>query len=379
MSYPIANIIPITVNISPSGLGTANFASALAVAPTAELPADFNPDTLRTYLSLKQVSEDFANTTETYAMASKWFGSTPAVYQLQVWGRNKADADIVTTLTKAFDKTWWYWTFVDKSTLADTAQVLTVAKFAEDNNVFFPNSQVGTSAEAIRAGTADNIAEQLTTLGYRKTYTVSHATDPYAAIALAKQFAAVNYAGTNTTITGEYKKSPGVAAEDLSGTAYTNMRKDTVRCVYYSTLDLQGSTDVGRWMNTYTHSAYGETIDDVVNLDAFVNSGRVAGYNAIAGTTTKLPQDPVGQAVILGAFRTTGAQFITNGYLGPRNYTNPDNGNTEYTTGFEMLTVANDILNLTAAQRDNHEAYPVNVRLFKAGSIWTVDLTVNVY
>ena len=83
--------------------------------------------------------------------------------------------------------------------------------------------------------------------------------------------------------------------------------------------------------------------------------------------------------MLLGKVRTTGAQFIANGYLGPRNYTNPDSGDTDYTTGFELLTTANDILNLTDAERAAHEAYPISVRLFKAGSIRIVDITMNVY
>lgn len=380
MAYPIENIIPVTVNISAAGLNTANFASAMLFAPSAELPTDFTADTTRSYSSLASLAADFASTTATYAAASRWFSSTPAVTSITVYGKNSADADVTTTLTKAWDSNWWYWTFFTADVLAVEADVLAIAAWQESVNIgFFANSQTGDSASAIRAATDGNICEQLTTLGYRHTFTASHATDPYAAFALCKQFAVVNWAGKNTAITGNFKKSPGIAAEDLSDTATTNMQKDTIKCAFYTVLSLDGSTDSGRWLNTWSHSANGETIADVNGIDAFVNYARVAMYNALAGATTKLPQTPVGQAVLLGAVRTTGAQFIANGFLGPRDYTSPDTGESTYTTGFELLTVATDILDLTDAERANHESYPISTRIFRAGEIWIADLTVNVY
>lgn len=378
MSYPISNIIPLTANISPQGLGTANFASAMIFAPATEMPSGAVSGTFRTYGSLPALAVDFKSTTETYLMGAKWLTGTPATNFVKVWFRATAD-DMVASLTAASKKTWWYWTFFDQKSLADNPQVQLAAAYCDANGQFFVNSQTGSSATSIRSNSASNVAKALTSLGYRRCFTVAHATDPYAGIALAKQFASVDYTGTKTVITGEYKKSPGVAAEDLDLTSMTNMKLDTNKCVFYSVVDQQGSTDVGRWLNTMSHSAYGEEIADVVSLDAFINAARVAGYNAIANAVTKLPQDPVGQATILGTFRATGAQFISNGFLGPRNYTSPDDGQIKYTAGFEMLTTANDILNLTDSQRSAHQAYPVNVRLFKAGSIWTVDLTVNVY
>lgn len=380
MPYPIENIIPITVNISPAGLNTANFASAMLFAKSSDLPTGFTADTVRTYYSLKSLVADFASTTETYKAASKWFSSTPAVTQLQVYGTNSTDADVTTTLTKAWNANWWYWTFFTADVLAVEASVLAIAAWQESNNIgMFPNSQTGDSATAIRTNADANIAQQLTTLGYRRTFTDSHATDPYAAFALVKHPASVNYSGTNSTIDCEYKKSPGVAAEDLTDTEYANMELETIKCGFYSTLATGGSTDSGRWLNTWSHSAYGETIDDIVDLDAFVNASRVALYDSVANAIGKLPQTPTGQAVLLGAVRKVGAQFIKNGYLGPRDYTNPDSGDTDYTEGFEVLTKATDILDLTDAQRAAHEAYPIAVRLFKADSIRIVDLTVNVY
>lgn len=284
----------------------------------------------------------------------------------------------VQSLTSAFDVTWFYWIFFTSSVLANSSEVLEIAEWAENNNIMFVNSQTGTSATEIRdpSDTSD-IASQLNTLGYRHVFTPTHATDAYSGNALSKHFAVVNYSADNSTITGEFKKSPGVGAEDLSDTAYSTMQSK--KTPFYTLLDLQGSTDAGRWLNTWTHSTYGEFIDDVVNLDAFVNALRVGLYNALANQTTKLAQTPKGQAVLIGAAKRVCEQYVRNNYLGPRNYIDPDSGLDAYTEGYEILTKPEDILDLSDADRAQRKSAPISIRIFKAGAIHVADITVDVY
>lgn len=378
MSYPVENIIPITVRISPAGLNTANFASAMLFAKATDLPVGFTKNTKRVYFNLKSLAQDFATTTETYKAGAKWLGSTPAVQSLTVWGTDSADANVTATLTKAFDANWWYWTFFTADVLAVSASVLAIAAFCENNNIMFVNDQTGALATAIRDPAVTNdIASQLNVLGYRHVFTPTHATDAYAGFALAKHFAVVNYSADNSTITGEFKKSPGVAAEDLSDTAYSTMQAK--KAPFYSLLDLQGSTDAGRWLNTWTHSTYGEFIDDVVNLDAFINSLRVGLYNALANQPTKLAQTPVGQAVLIGAAKRVCEQYVRNNYLGPRNYIDPDTGLEAYTEGYVILTQPEDILDLSDEDRAQRKSAPIRIRVFKSGAIHICDVTVDVY
>ncbi|MGH9932945.1 MAG: DUF3383 family protein, partial [Pyrinomonadaceae bacterium] len=294
MSYPATNIIRINANIRPSGLATANFASGTVFAPQTELPVGFSPDTRRVYFDLAGLAEDFADTTETYKAAAKFLGGIPATREVTVYGRATADTTWPQTLNKARNIFWWYWTFVTAPVLAVKADVLAIAEWCEGVGSLFVNSQTGAGATEIRdIADIDDIATQLTTLGYRHVYTAAHATDAYAGFALAKQFARVNYNGVRTTITGEFKKSPGVAAESLTATAYSAMQLDTKKVTFYTVVDNQGSTDQGRWLNTYSHSTYGEFIDDIVNLDAFINFLTTNLYNTLAGQITKLPQTPV--------------------------------------------------------------------------------------
>lgn len=380
MSYPASQIIRVSTRITPAGLGTANFASAMLFAPETELPVGFLVDTYRTYFDLTDVAEDFATTTETYKSAQRWLGGTPATRELKIYGAATADATPAATLAKARNQLWWYWTMFTAPVLAVEASVLSIAEWCEDNESMFINNQTGTAATEIRdpVETTD-IATQLTTLGYRHVFTPTHATDGNAGNALAKHFAAVNYSAVRSTITGEFKKSPGVAAESLTATAYSAMQQDTKKAVFYTVVDNQGSTDQGRWLNTYTHSSFGEFIDDVVNLDAFLNAITTNLYNTLTGQPTKLPQTPVGQAVLIGAARSTCQQYIENGYLGPRNYTDPDDGLEKFTVGYEILTKAEDILDLSDADRDARKSAPLRIRLFRAGAIHVVDVDIDVY
>nr|WP_232925627.1 DUF3383 family protein [Pseudomonas veronii] len=361
-------------------MGNANFASAMLFAPEDELPVGFAVDTYRTYFTLVALSEDFADTTETYKAAQRWLGGTPATRQIQVWGAATADTTRAATLNKARNITWWYWTMWTAPVLAVKADVLAIAQWCEDNTSMFIDNQTGASVGEIRdPADVDDIATQLTTAGFRHVFTAAHAADAYSGSALAKHFAAVNYSADNSTITGEFKKSPGVTAENLTGTAYTAMQSDKKKAVFYTVVDNQGSTDSGRWINTTTHSTYGEFIDDVVNLDACINYLTTSLYNSLGKQITKLIQTPTGQAVLIGAARVTMRQFVSNGYLGPRNYTDPDDGIEKYTAGFEILTKPEEILDLSDADRNAHKAAALRIRLFRAGSIHVVDVDLDVY
>jgi hypothetical protein len=380
MSYPATNIIRINARISPAGLGTANFASAMLFAPEDELPVGFAVNTYRSYFDLPSLSEDFADTTDTYKAAQRWLGGTPATREIKVWGTADADLTRPATLNKARNLLWWYVTMWTAPILAVKADVLAIAEWCEDNTSFFINNQTGASATEIRdPADTDDIATQLTAAGYRHVYTAAHATDAYSGSALAKHFAAVNYSAERSTITGEFKKSPGVIAESLTATAYSAMQSDTKKAVFYTAVDNQGSTDSGRWLHTITHSTFGEFIDDVWNLDACINFLTTSLYNTLTGQPTKLPQTPVGQAVLIGAARSTMQQFIANGYLGPRNYIDPDDGLEKYTIGYEILTQPEDILDLSDADREARKSAPLRIRLFRAGAIHIVDVDLDVY
>ena len=380
MSYNIDNIVPINVRISPQGLGTANFGSACGFAPESELPVGFAVDTRRVYTTLTDLSVDFADTTETYKMARYWLSGTPRMNSLTIWATADADATWATTLNKARNEFWWFFTFVTAPVYASLTDSEATAQWCNDNESWFQNCQTGTSATAIRTpATTTDIASNLTAAGLRFAGTLAHATDAYAGIKLCVPFAKVNYSAANSTITGEGKVLSGVVGESLTGTAYAAMRQDTKKCQFYTQVENKGSTDAGRVINTWSHSSYGEFMDDVINLSAFTNAMGVELYNTVFNQPTKLGQDPVGQSVLLGAAKAQCEVYISNGYLGPRNYIDPDDGLTKFTVGYEILTTPDEILNLTDPDRDARKSAPIRIRIFRKGAIHSSPVDIDVY
>lgn len=379
MAMPADRIIRVNARISPAGLGFANFASATIFAAAADVTAgSLTPDTRKTYFDIQEVAQDFPDSTETYKAAAAWLGGTPKMREITIWMTDGVDSTIAETLNKARDAYWWYWTVFTAPVLTDANSVEGIADWCEQNASMLINNQTGAQVAEIRdQNETGDIASELNLLGYRHVFTAAHATNAHAGTHLAKHFAAVNYSAQRSTITGEFKKSPGVAAEDVKGSEIAAM--ESKNAAFYSIVELQGSQDIGRWLNTKTHSSYGEFIDDVVNLDAFINTLTVRLYNALANVTTKLEQTPRGQAVLLATARQVGEQYIANSYLGPRNYIDPDDGQEKYTIGFEILTQPEDILDITPEDRDERKSAPIRMRLFRAGAIHLVDVDLDVY
>jgi hypothetical protein len=379
MSLDASQIINIVTRISPQGLANANFGLAMLFAPESELPGGFVPDTYRTYTSLSDLEVDFASTTETYKAAQRFMQMTPTPQEIKVYGRNDVTGPdtIITSLDNAANQLWWYWTFFTDDVYNDEASVKLIADWLDANGRYSFNCS--TAADIRDPADTTDIASELTTTGQRHISTFSHATDPYAGHALAAWFASVNYSIPGSTITGEFKKLPGVAAESLTGTEYAAMQQDTKKAVFYTVVDLQGSSDLGRVINSWSHSSYGEYIDDVVNLDAFVNALRVALFNAVANQTTKLPQTPAGQQLLITETQNVCEQYIANDYLGPRTWTNPDTGLEEDVPGYVILTKAEDILTISDTERDDRKSAPMRVRIFRAGAVHAVDVTVDVF
>lgn len=378
MSLDASNIIQITTRISPQGLANANFGLTMLFAPEIELPIGFNVNTFRTYTTFSDLEVDFDNTTETFLAAQRFMQMTPTPPSISVFARsNVTDTDtIITTLGIAANLVWWYWNLFTVDIYTDEASVKLIADFSDANGRYTMNCS--TAADIRDPVDATDIASELTTTGQRHISTFSHATDDYAGHSLIPWFASVNYSIPGSTITGEFKKLPGVAAESLTGTEYAAMLLDTKKAVFYTVVDLQGSTDLGRVINSWSHSAFGEYIDDVVNLDAFVNSLRVAIFNAVANQTTKLPQTPPAQQLLITETQNICQQYIDNGYLGPRTWTNPDTGFDEDVIGYQVLTKPEDILDLSDSDRNARMSAPMRVRIFRAGAIHAVDVTVDV-
>lgn len=375
MAYPAESIININALISSAGLGTANFGAGMFFADfDSSSDATFTTGTYRDYGSASAVAVDFDIASDPYRAALAWFSALPKPKTLRVYLRIEEDTP-VESLNDAINKgIWFYWHEFETNIRANIADVLALQAAADAAGKFWAFT---TNDAAVRdPSLSTDVVSQAKAQGSRRMFLLSHATAPYAGFELAAVFSRVNFNAANTTITGEFKKLPGIAAENLALTAYSAMRQKGA--VFYTVVETGGEQDSGRVINSKTTSTYGEFIDDVFNLDAFVNFLTVGLYNAVAKVPTKIKQTPEGQQILIDAAAQIGEKFIDNGYLGARNYTSETTGEEVLSRGYEVLTVANDILDISDAERSARGAAPITMRIFRAGAIHAVDVTVNV-
>lgn len=375
MAYPAESIININALISSAGLGTANFGAGMFFADfDSSSDATFATGTYRDYGSPSAVAKDFDIASDPYRAALAWFSALPKPKSLRIYLRIEDDTP-VESLNDAINKgIWFYWHEFETAIRANIADVLALQAASDAAGKFWPFT---TNDAAVRdPSLTTDVVSQARAKGSRRMFLLSHATAPYAGFELAAVFSRVNFNAANTTITGEFKKLPGITAENLTLTAYSAMKQKGA--VFYTVVETGGEQDSGRVINSKTTSTYGEFIDDVFNLDAFVNFLTVGLYNALAKVPTKLKQTPEGQQILIDAAAQIGEKFIDNGYLGARNYTSETTGEEVLSRGYEVLTVASDILNISDAERSARGAAPITMRIFRAGAIHAVDVTVNV-
>ena len=377
MAYDANKIINVVGRIAGSGLGTSNFGIALLVASGADLKAGALPWTVNTHKEFSQADDlldYFESTAEAYKAAQMYFSVTPKPLVLKVWLRANTVA-IVDALAAAEDATWFFWFDVTTEARPDTAAYLAIQAWANSAAKFF--AATTNEATVLNSGVSNDTVSQMVGAGARYAHIEDHDTNAYAGLQTAALFARVNYSADNSTITAFGKRKPGLTALDLSNSAYATLR--TKKAVFYTKVEAGGSVDEGRVLNPFSTSSFGETIADVVDIEAMVNAMTVALYNYLNGTTTKRPQTPQGQAGAIQAVAEICEQFYRNGFLGAREYIDTQTGETAIAEhGYVILTKPHDIFLLSDADRDAHKLYPISARVFKAGAAFEISAIIDV-
>lgn len=375
MAYPAESIINIDTLISSAGLGTANFGAGMIFADfDSSSDVGFVEGTYRDYGSPAAVAVDFDIASDPYKAALSWFSALPKPKSLRIYLRVELDTAVQSFNDAINKRIWFYWFEFETSIRAVDADVLALVEAADAAGKFlaFTTNQATVRDPAV----STDIVSKAFVQGSRRMFIVSHATELYAGFELAAVFSRVNFNAANSTITGEFKKLPGIDAEDLTQTAYSAMKQKGA--VFYTVVETGGEKDMGRVINSKSTSTFGEFIDDVFNLDAFVNYLTINLYNALTKVPTKLRQTAAGQQVLIDAASQIGERFIDNGYLGERYYNSDETGEQVLSRGYEVLTKAEDIRDITDAERADRQSAPIIMRLFRAGAIHAVDVTVQV-
>lgn len=385
MSYSVDNIIKLNLILTPAGLGFANFSSVFIFARDTEGSLDeyFATDTYRDYTSLSEVAEDFDTTTEAYRMASRWFANVPKPPKATIWLWNDVTDSAEDVANKADNEAWRFWYFFDSTVFQDVPATLSLATWADANEHMIP--VVSSDAAIVDPQDDTDIMSQLQGAGnrfvfgsYRSVDVVT--SDPsqiYAGMQLAAAFNKFNPEGFRTAITGEYQVLPGVAGDDLTTTEYGALvDKNTT---FFSPVELKGSVDNSRVINSKSMSSFGEFIDDVVNLAVLENRMQVNAYDYITGTGTKRPLTPRGYAGLLDALSRTCKQFYDNGVLGQSDYVDPSDGETKVAKyGYVVFGNPEDVFDLSSAEELARQFPETSILAILARAGHTASITVNV-
>lgn len=391
MAYSVTNIIPVNILLTPAGLSYANFSSAFAYAVDADLKASGSiaVDSYKDYASLDEVKNDFTEGSPPELIARRWFAQIPKPPEISVWIWDETNDSPATVAGKASDEAWRYWHFFpervfDKdATGYSESDVTALMDWADANNHHVPFTITDPAAVDPQDSTdllsvIRDKGTRHTFGGYRQQSTVDdEASQAYAHVQLAAAFHKFRPEGLRTAITGEFQVLPGVVGESLTTTAY-NALKDK-NGVFWTKIELQGSTDASRTINSKSMSSFGEFIDDVVNIDVLKNRLQVDGYNYLANAGTKRPLTPRGYAGLLKTIDDTLKGFYTNGVLGRGQYTDPVSGETETARfGYALFSSPEDVFDLSDAQRRNREFPPVSALAILARAAHQAEINISV-
>lgn len=415
MAYSVDNIIPVNVIIGAAGLGYADFTTAFVFADASDLPKDepailteggeklqtengelltpeavpivsrgeaFPVDTYRDYSGATDIGKEFGTESEIYLIATRYFSQIPRPSSLSVWMKNPEDESLIATVNKANEAAWRYNYFFKTEDFSDkNLMVLSDWSDTTDHPVWYTNTQ----DEVIDQNETDDIVSRLARKGNRHMLVGWRApeaveTDPsqaHSMVQVAATFAKFRPNGLNTAITAEYQVLPGIEGDELLTSHYSALKEK--KAVFFTPIELAGQKDTSRVINSVSMSSYGEFIDDVINIDVLKNHLQVDGYNYIANVGTKRPLTPKGYAGLLNVLNDTLKRFYNNGVLGEGTYTDEETG-AEKTAkfGYIVLSVPEDVLKLTAAQRRKREFPPTKILviLARAGHVGELNVTV---
>lgn len=181
----------------------------------------------------------------------------------------------------------------------------------------------------------------------------------------------VNFSGSNTTSTMHLKDLVGVQPDSSMTQTLLTKAQDAGVDVYVS---LQGVPKV------FTSGA-NRFFDQVYNQEWFVGGLQVAGFNALAQASTKLPQTEDGLDVLKAAYRTVCAQAVTNQYSAPGSWTSSstfgvlaDFYRNISEVGFYIYSLP--VAKQLKADRDARLAPIVQIALKEAGAIHKTNVIV---
>lgn len=374
MVLPLSLVVNVSVALTPAGVGAYNTSNTLLVSSETPLPS-FGAGDFKIYFDPTDVANDFGTASITYALALSVFSQSPNIRAgsgyLVVAPLESSEA-YVDCLARI--KSQVHFMGILFTDILSGPDALAVAAWTQPflNMAFLASHDVADLDET--TGWASNVKDS----GYSRTRVLGY----YSGTSLdALKFAAgycarglsVNFSGSNTTITMQLKDIVGIVADSaIDPTLYLTAKAAGVD-VYAS---LEGLAKV-------MTSGANRFFDQVYNLIWVIGALQVNGINALATTSTKVPQTENGVDVLRNAYTQVSEQAVTNAYIAPGKWTSPVTfGNQE-----EMLASIAErgyyiyfqpIAEQSQTERDDRVAPLCQIAYKEAGAIHSSNVIINI-
>lgn len=368
----ITNVITISLSAAQTGLGEYNV-NNLAIF-TGETPeTSFGDLGYKIYKAPKEVGVDFGTTSTTYKMALSVFAQTPNIlngngYLVIIPFANGSET-LATAISRADSLVQFFGILSTKD--YDDEEVAAAAAVVQTlNKILFV---VSNSASDIAAtGSFHDIAEA----GYDKTRCLAYLSDTtepakIMAAAYAGRALSTEFDGSNTTSTMHLKDLVGVTADPTMTQTQLNLCQDCGADAY---------VNIAGVAKTFTSGANG-FFDQVYNRCWFLGALEVAGFNALARVSTKVPQTEPGMTILKGAYRLVCDRAVRNGYCAPGAWNSADRfGDVEAMlrnieeVGYYIYSLP--VNQQAQTEREQRKAPLVQIALKEAGAIHSSNVLV---
>lgn len=310
----LSNVITISVSQTPTGVSAFNTSNLALFTP--ETPSPAYSSGFKIFLDPSGIATDFGSSSVTYKMALAAFAQNPNMllpggYLVVIPLNSSETLDAAITRTSTLVQ---YFGLM-AAQIESQADMLAAAAVIQTLNkvgffVQFSTASIapGGSLDLLRSGSFtqsrglfydDSTSSGLNALLFQAAY---------AGRALSTVFA-----GSNTTQNMHLKQLATINPDpNITQTLLTTAQTAGADCY----VSIQGFSCV-------FSSGANDFFDNVYNLQAFAGSLQVAGFNYLAGASTKIPQTEIGMNGLKGAYRAVCDQFVSNAYLAPGVWQSP--------------------------------------------------------
>ena len=375
----ISNIVNISVASGSRALGEYNVNNLMYL--TVEAPINATPwtESYRVYKDAVSVGVDFGTNSDTYKNASLIFAQRPNILAgggnlliAPMTSTVESDVTVYETISNAMNRlsqeVYWGGLICDKA--AADSEIKAAALLNEGfDSVYFVYASSATSL------TSGNLLYDLSSAGYKKTKLLLYTMDEGAlafACAYASRGMSVNFRAQNSAITMNLKDVSGLSPDtNITQTVYS-------AC---ANLGVDIYTGFGGLPKVVSNSN-GLYFDDIYNRIWFVVTMKVALFNSLASTSTKIPQTEQGVDKIKSRARQVCQMAVYNGFVAAGTWNGTDTfGNQEdfyrNIEDYGYFVYSAPVSSQTQEEREARIAPVIQVACKQAGAIHKIDLIVN--